>query len=222
MEQLAQGPVPRTDREEGLEVDSGRDDHDLLLARDLEPHEVIGRGMGHRDDAIGLPRELALEGREPLRHRRVEVAFEHMPVEGVHARQVLESAAGPARQRAGLRRVRVQDVRFESGELVAQERTCAQVAHERPAASESRDSHHVESASARFVEQVALAGLRGAHEDADMVTACSEQRIAGEHLPSRATEVQPREHSCDAHDGSLGCDGERFDVAVHRQSSVRW
>jgi len=101
-------------RDPPVEIDAESDDRELLCGRHPERHEVVAHLGADGDEARRTPGQGPLECAEEGGRRWVEVAAQHVAVEGVDDDR-RSRAAGEARcqapDRAGLRRVRVQDVR---------------------------------------------------------------------------------------------------------------
>src|SRR5205085_9515096 len=140
-----------------------------------------------------------LERDQSARDRLGEVALEHVAVERVHARRVRHRVRRLASERAGLARVRVDDVGAERAEARAQRGESAQIADAGDPAAEAGHALDVEAACDERVEQVALARLRQAGVQADGVAARDELRVRGERLARRAAEVEARQDAGDAH-----------------------
>ncbi len=67
--------------------------------------------MGHGNDAIGSPGELAFKLLETLRNGAWKVTLQNVSVEGVNTRDLLATTGlvqGPSPERASLRRVGMQ------------------------------------------------------------------------------------------------------------------
>src|SRR6185503_11352493 len=102
-------------------------------------------------------------------------------------------------ERAGLRGVRVDDVRGEADELAGQDAARDPVAPGMDPPPQPPDPDHVEAARAEGLRQVALAGLALAGEEPQLVTALHEQGVARERLARRPAEVQAGHDPGDAH-----------------------
>ena len=103
-----------------LEVDAESDDGELLRRCDAERHQVVLHLGAHRDQPRCVPGEKGLGLLEHRGPHRVEVAAQHMPVEGVHDDRrpsISGQDRGEPSDRTGLRRVGVQDVRADPADL---------------------------------------------------------------------------------------------------------
>ena len=186
------------DGQERRELDSRRHDHQALFLDHAQAHEVVGGGVRDGHDAVGAARQAALERQETARERLGEVALEHVAVERVDPRGGERARCRPA-EGPGLGGVRVDQVGGELAERPPQEAAGLEVARHSPAAPEARHAHDVEAELHGAGEEVALAGLRRAGEEAHLVAAPREQRIAGERLARGAAQVQARQDAGDAH-----------------------
>ena len=112
-ELAAQLAAPGRRRDQRIEVEAERHHHHLIVAADAPGEHVAPDPRRHGDQRAGAARQHALRGDDEARLQRREVPVEHVPVVGVDDdRHAAQRRRDPA-ERAGLRRVGVDDVRPE-------------------------------------------------------------------------------------------------------------
>ena len=147
-----------------LEADPRRHDLDLPAPHDAEANQVRARGVGDREDPVGLAGQPGLDPLEQPGQWRGEVPLEDVPVERVHpAGRGDRPARGPPAQRARLGGVGMDDVRLEGGELPAEANPGPEVAardQRREPAPQARDLDHLHTEPFELKLEAALSRPR--------------------------------------------------------------
>src|SRR5438128_1292027 len=161
-------PAVRSGADALAELDPQADDDELLGRRDAQCHEVVAHLRADGDEHGRVAGEPPLEPPEESRPERPEVPVQDVPVERVHD----DRGTGPPGEqrghppdRAGLRRVRVQDLRPLAADERSKPQRRGQIANRRDLAAELRNADDVDMETFGDERHRVLApGERARHE----------------------------------------------------------
>ena len=184
-----------------LERDPEPDHRELLTRRDAELDELVPHLRAHRDQGVRDARERPLHLAEERCPGRAEVPLEHVPVERV---QDDRGPRAPGQQRrraadrAGLRRVRVQDVRPLLADDLREPLDRAGVVAEGHLALHLGDAHDPDAETLGDEGHRILAAREAPSHERRVVPARLEARREVGDVDRRAAHVEARDDAQDA------------------------
>ena len=206
-----------------VERDPEPDDRELLARRDAVLDELVPHLRAHRDQDVGLSREDALDLAEERRASGAEVALQDVAVERVDDDRRPAAACGHgrgARERPGLRGVRVEDVRPLLPHDRCEPPDGLRVVQERDLALDLRDVDDVHAEPLGDVRHRVLAAREAARDEGRVVPARLEPGGEARDVDRRAAHVQPGDDAEDPYRLRHGADPRRFhDLARGRSSA---
>ncbi len=184
-----------------LERDAEPDDCELLARRNSELHELVPDLGADRDEHVGRARERLLDAAEDRRSGWTEVALEDVSVKGVDddgRARVAGEDRRRAGDRAGLRRVRVEDVRTLAPDQRRYGERRAHVVDRRHLALDRRDADDRHSEPLREEGHRVLATREASGDERGLVTARLEPGRQVGDVDRRPAHVEARDDAEDA------------------------
>ena len=188
----------RFGRVEAREIEPERDDLELLRAADPEAENLVSLALPQHDNTRGDAREICFEPDEQPCLRGREVSVEDVAVERVDADGHAGEPGGRPADRAGLGRVRVNDVRPRLPEAPVELEDDGRVAHGRQLAAERRNDVRLDAVCLCEREHVPLVGGFDAGDELGVYSPLAQAARQQDSVDCGAADVEARDDALDA------------------------